>query len=540
MAINPIRRITDAASVSTAGVRGVWRSGLARPQNPKVAVELMADLRRWGTSPALGFAVGAARSPDELAVIDADDDQRPAVTYAEIEHRCETLASGLMDRGIGIGESVGILGRNSRAFCEMIVGTARTGADLVYLNTGWSKEQIAEVVVREQIRFVAHDTEFADQIPEGLSRIALDHPSGVALLDSLPGRGRVPAPSEPGRHVILTSGTSSSAPRGAARATVTMDAVAALLDAFPIHTGDTALIAAPLFHSWGWMQHRLTTVLNCTTVLCRKPEPERLLALIEENRVDVLITVPVVLRHLTDLPEYVRRRYDTSSLNCVAVSGADLPGNLAGEFMDAYGDVLYNLYGSTEAAFATVATPEDLRADPSTAGRPLAGVTVEVLDRRGRKVKPGTDGRIFVGSRTSFSGYTDGTDKERIRGLVSTGDVGHLDSEGRLTVVGRSDDLIVTGGENVHPAEVENVLIRHPQVADVAVVGVADPVYGQIVVAHVVPQEAEGEEPLTAEQLIQWSRRRLGPAHRPNRVELTAELPRNATGKLLRHDLPEA
>lgn len=529
----------------------------------------MADLRRWGTSPALGFAVGAARCPDDLAVIDADDDQRPAMTYGEIEDRCETLASGLMDRGIGVGESVGILGRNSRAYAEMIVGTARTGADLVYLNTGWTAEQIAEVVVREQIRFIAHDTEFADLIPAGLSKIALDHPSGVALLDSLPGRSRVPAPSEPGRHIILTSGTTSSAPRGAARATVTMDAVAALLDAFPIHTGDTALIAAPLFHSWGWMQHRLTTVLNCETVLVRKPEPERLLALIEEHRVQVLVTVPVILRHLTDLPAHVRRRYDTSSLTCVAVSGADLPGTLAHEFMDAYGDVLYNLYGSTEAAFATVATPDDLRDDPNTAGKPLVGVTVEVLDRRGRKVKPGVDGRIFVGSRTSFAGYTDGSDKERIRGLVSTGDVGHLDAQGRLTVVGRSDDLIITGGENVHPAEVENVLIKHPQIADVAVTGADDPVYGQIVVAYVVPMAAsrpesakqqptaatsgspdspppktvdetiDATEPLTPEAVIAWSRPRLGPAHRPNEVVLVDELPRNATGKLLRDELGE-
>lgn len=527
-------RLTDNLRVATAAARGVARSGLVRPTSPKATLQLTGGVLRWGTSPAVGFSLGSARHSDATAVVDVDDPSRPYVSFVDIDHRCDTLALSLLDRGIGPGSHVGLLGRNSRAFLETITAVSRTGADLVYLNTSSSSEAIATIALEQGISLMIRDEEFADRIPSHVPTISTDDPSGVALLASLPRKGRLPAVAHHGKHIILTSGTTSGKSRGAGRSSVPLDAAAAVLDAFPVKMRGTTLIAAPLFHSWGWMHHRLATLLDATEIVMRRSDPQRILELIDTHQVDTLVTVPVILRRLVELPRHIRRRYDLSSLRCVAVSGSALPGDLAIEFMDTFGDILYNLYGSTEAAFATCAAPDDLRADPGTAGKPLAGVHIEVLDLRGRRVPTGVDGRIFVGSRTTFDGYTDGTDRERTRGLVFTGDIGRLDEDGRLTIIGRADDMVITGGENVHPTEVEEVLRRNTDVADVAVVGVPDPVYGSSLVAHVVP--VAGITP-HADILLAWSRDRLGPNHRPRQIIFHDELPRNPTGKVLKRVL---
>ncbi len=527
-------RISDNVRVATAAARGVARSGLLRPASPSATLRLTSGVLRWGTSPAVGFSLGSARHPDATAVVDVDDATRPYVSFVDIDHRCDTLALSLLDRGIGPNSTVGILGRNSRAFLETITAVSRTGANLVYLNTSSTGEALATIAAELNISLVIRDEEFGDRIPEHISTISTDDPSGVSLLASLPRKGRLPKVAHHGKHIILTSGTTSGHSRGAGRSSVPLDAAAAVLDAFPVKMRGTTLIAAPLFHSWGWMHHRLATLLDATEIVLRRPDPQRILELIDTHQVETLITVPVILRRLVELPRHVRRRYDLSSLTCVAVSGSALPGELATDFMDTFGDVLYNLYGSTEAAFATCAAPDDLRADPGTAGKPLAGVHIEILDLRGRKVPVGTDGRVFVGSRTTFDGYTDGTDRERTRGLVFTGDIGRLDDAGRLTIIGRADDMVITGGENVHPAEVEEVLRTNADVADVAVVGVPDPVYGSSLVAHVVP--VAGITP-HADILLAWSRDRLGPNHRPREIVFHDELPRNPTGKVLRRVL---
>lgn len=529
-----LHRVTESFRVAGAAARGVTRSGLVRPTSPRAALQLTTGVVRWGTSPAVGFSLGAARHGEEPAVVDVDDSTRMVVSFADLEYRCTMFAQSLLDRGIGPDTTVGILGRNSRSFLETVVAVSRTGADLVYFNTSFSAEQVRSVVDEYHIELVVCDQDLQHLLPENVSYIGLDHPSGVELLASLPGNSQLPAASRSSRHIILTSGTTSGTARGAARSGVPLDAAAAVIDAFPVHMRDTALIAAPLFHAWGWMHHRLATLLDMTSIVMRRPDPERILALIEQYQVDTLVTAPVVLKRLLVLPPDVRRRYDTSSLRCVAVSGSALPGTLAIDFMDEFGDVLYNLYGSTEAAFATCATPADLRTNPATAGKPLAGVHVEVLDVKGRAVPRGVEGRVHVGSRTTFTGYTDGSDRPRIRGLVFTGDIGTLDGDGRLTIVGRADEVIVTGGENVHPAEVEEVLRTHPNVADVAVVGIADPVYGAILQAHVVPvRRRDADE----SQLLAWARARLGPSHRPRSVVFQRELPRNPAGKVLRRTL---
>jgi acyl-CoA synthetase (AMP-forming)/AMP-acid ligase II len=243
-----------------------------------------------------------------------------------------------------------------------------------------------------------------------------------------------------------------------------------------------------------------------------------------------------MLQRIMALPEATRARYDLSRVEVVAASGSALPGDLGTEWMDAFGDHLYNVYGSTEVAYATVASPLDLRASPGTAGLPPLATTVRILDEDGREVPRGESGRIFVGNAVLFEGYTGGGSKDVVGGLMSTGDVGRFDEAGRLLVEGRDDEMIVSGGENVFPAEVEDTLARHPAVEEAAAIGVADAGWGERLRAFVV--RAGGAEVSEAE-LKEHVRRNLARYKVPREVVFVDELPRNATGKVLKRVLDE-
>ena len=221
------------------------------------------------------------------------------------------------------------------------------------------------------------------------------------------------------------------------------------------------MIAAPLFHAWGFAHFTLGMALSSTLVLKRKFDPEATLSLTAQHECTALVVVPVMLQRILELDDEVLERYDLSHVRAVPVSGSALPGSLSERWMDHFGDNLYNLYGSTEVAWATIATPEDLRAAPGTAGKPPRGTIVKLYDDDGQPVEDGETGRIFVGNDLQFEGYTGGGDKDVIDGLMSSGDVGHFDDEGRLFIDGRDDDMIVSGGENVFPQEVEELLEGH-------------------------------------------------------------------------------
>jgi acyl-CoA synthetase (AMP-forming)/AMP-acid ligase II len=220
----------------------------------------------------------------------------------------------------------------------------------------------------------------------------------------------------------------------------------------------------------------------------------------------------------------------------VPVSGSALPGAISDKWMDHFGENLYNLYGSTEVAWATIATPQDLREAPGTAGRPPRGTVVKLLDDEGREVPPGETGRIFVGNEMAMDGYTGGGGKQVVAGLMSSGDLGHFDPQGRLFVAGRDDEMIVSGGENVFPREVEDLLARHDAVADVAVVGVEDEEFGQRLRAFVVVES--GRAP-SADELKDHVKANLARYKVPREIVFIEELPRNATGKVLKRELRE-
>jgi fatty-acyl-CoA synthase len=334
--------------------------------------------------------------------------------------------------------------------------------------------------------------------------------------------------------VLLTSGTTGR-PRGTPRDRMSPMQSAQLLDRIPLSRSGTMVLATPLFHGTGLGQFVVAMTLGKKVVLRRRFDPEATLADIAEHRADTLVVIPTMLRRMITLGPAVLARYDTSSLRVVVCAGSALSPDLCRRTTEAFGDVLYNVYGSTEVANASVAIPAELRRAPGTAGRPPVGCRLALYDeRRTRITAPDVPGTIFVSTGLSFACYTDGGQKEVVDGMVSTGDVGHLDADGLLFVDGRDDEMIVSGGENVFPVEVENLLAARPDVHDVAVVGVDDPDFGARLRAFIVPNPGTTPD---AGEIRDYVKANLARYKVPRDVVFVAELPRNATGKLLREQL---
>ncbi len=515
--------ILDRVNTAIALTRG-FTTPFERPDRLPKAIAVMAP---WGASVA-GLAAGAAgRYPNRPAVID----ETGSVTFGELWRRAHGIAAGLEDLGVGPGVKVGLLARNHVGFVESLVAIAATGGDVILLNTGFAGPQLADVVASEEIAVILHDDEFAD-ICAASGATAIGETERIEL-----GRSHrlVKATRKSGRVVILTSGTTGR-PKGAARTggSSSIEGIAAILDSIPLRLGDTQVVSAPVFHAWGLSHLLLGLARSATTVLTRRFDARATLQQLVDHEADVLVVVPVMLSRILAVAES-QHDIGTPDLRVIAASGSALGAKLAGDVLTRFGPVLYNLYGSTEVAVATVAGPDDLRKAPSTAGQTALGVRVEILDTDGEPVASGEIGRIFVGGAMKFEGYTDGGGKEVIRGLVSTGDLGRFDEE-LLFIEGREDDMIVSGGENVFPIEVEEWLRQHPDITDVAVVGVPDEVFGQLLAAFVVTHPGST---LDGAGVRSHVRDQLARHKVPRRVEFIDELPRNQAGKVLRRVLIE-
>src|SRR5215208_1412006 len=519
-------------------------AGIIRPQRPDRLFNAAVALIRWGATPAAGYKAAASRYPDELGLID----ESGTLTFKEIHERSNALAHALAREGVKAGDSVGIMCRNHRGWVDAYVAANKLGAGALFMNTAFSGPQLADVAERENPAAIIFDEEFGavlEAATAGRKRfIAWHEPDGDRgsdrTLDELIAGGDpsvLSPPPDQGKALILTSGTTGT-PKGASRKQPqSLDPVAALLERIPLKARSRTMIAAPMFHSWGFAHFTLAMGLCSTIVLKRKFDPEATLSLTASHRCTALVVVPVMLQRILELDDEVLRRYDLSRVKAVPVSGSALPPAVSERWMDLFGENLYNLYGSTEVAWATIATPADLRAAPGTAGKPPRGTVVRLYDEDGGEVAPGRTGRIFVGNELAFEGYTGGGNKDAIGGLLSSGDVGHFDDGGRLFIDGRDDDMIVSGGENVFPGEVEDLLAGHDAVAEAAVFGVEDEQFGQRLKAVVVTRDGRQ---LSADEVKRFVKGNLAGYKVPRDVEFVAELPRTSTGKVLKRELRDA
>jgi acyl-CoA synthetase (AMP-forming)/AMP-acid ligase II len=537
----PLDRIATQVSTKLFTARTLAGAGVLHPGRPDHVLGALRGLLRFGPTPAGGYTASANRYGSETAIID----ELGTLTFAEVNLRTNALANALSEDGIAAGDSVGVMCRNHRGFIDAVIACSKLGAHVLFLNTAFSGPQLTDVAKREKPKALVYDHEFAELIHDASRRrrryIAWHDPEDGKpedpRLEDLIERGEtadVEPPSERGKAIILTSGTTGT-PKGASRSQPrSLDPAAALLAMIPLKAREKTMIAAPMFHSWGFVHFTLGMSLSSTLVLKRKFDPEATLSLTAQHECTALIVVPVMMQRILELPEETLQRYDLSKLRVVAVSGSALPGAVSERWMDVFGENVYNLYGSTEVAWATIATPRDLRDAPGTAGRPPYGTIVRIYDDDGNPVPPGETGRIFVGNEMSFEGYTGGGNKHDIDGLLSSGDVGHFDRSGRLFVDGRDDDMIVSGGENVFPAEVEDLLSGHEAILEAAVFGVDDEEWGQRLKAVIVLREGASCD---GDDVKSHVKSNLAAYKVPRDVEFVDELPRTSTGKVLKREL---
>ena len=530
------RRTSDEAHFLAACAR----SGLARPQPPlRLARMGLGVLTHGGIA---GLARAAALShADRAAVVD----ERGTVSYAALDAQANAVANGWLRAGLRAGDGVAVLCRNHRWFLVSVFAAAKCGARIILLNTDFAGPQLREVTAREGTDLLVHDEEYSGLLDGLEPRLGhwvawTDHDQGAderSLAWSVQ-REAPRMPPRPGREstlTVLTSGTTGT-PKGAARSVPrSLGALGAVLERVPFRTRQTVEMCAPMFHSLGLATTMLAIGMGDTLVVRRRFSPEAALRSIAEHRADALVVVPVMLQRMLDDP--ASHEVDLSSLSVLFLSGSQLGSALCSRALEKLGPVVYNLYGSTEVAYASIATPSDLTASPSTVGRVLRGSVVRILDERGRPLPAGRTGRIYVGNQIQFEGYTGGGSKDVVDGLMATGDVGHFDEHGLLFVDGRDDDMIVSGGENVFPREVEELLEQHPDVVECAVVGVDDDRFGQALRAVVVLGEgATWDE----DGVRRHVRDHLARYKTPRDVVFVDQLPRNPTGKVLKRDLPSA
>lgn len=523
--------MTDKDSPASRAARSIGTARRVGMLDPATIASAGVAALLWGPSSAAAYSAASVRSPRRTAIID----EYGALTYFQLEVRGNRVAAGLKAKGVRTGDPVGLLCRNHRGFVEANLALAKLGARTVYLNPGLPPSQLNEVIARENITLVIADRDLAERVEHPNVIIAApedDSSWTFPRVSKWRPLIQMPRPTSSDDPVVLTSGT-TGAPKGTQRKPSRATAAAALgvFDAIPFQRNDVVVLPAPLFHAWGLSQLLTAATLGGTVVLRRSFDPELVAADVEAHGASVLAVVPVMLHRIlqSDPP------FDLSSLRIVASSGSALPGELAARWLERYGLNLYNLYGSTEVGQVSIATPADLAHDPSTAGRPVRGVDVRLIDDDGAEVA-GDDqiGRIVVESAMHFDGYTDGNSKEMFDGYMAIGDQGRFDADGRLYVLGRTDDMIISGGENLFPSNIERALMKHSKVEEAVVVGVDDDDLGQRVRAVIV---AKGNPTTLTESIKKSITSELASHEKPREYVFVDALPRNASGKILRREL---
>jgi acyl-CoA synthetase (AMP-forming)/AMP-acid ligase II len=543
-AVAKIQQYAGRGAAELHYLRKIIESGAFRLEPPLNYAAMAADIWNWGEFGMLP-SLNARRTPNRAALIDDDG----PLTYKELDEAAHAVAHGLLAKGVRGGDGVAILARNHRWFVIANFGCARVGARIILLNSEFSGPQIKEVAEREGAKLIIYDDEYTEAVskadpPLGKLRALgtnpdSGEPSGSTdetLADLVARNSKSPAPKAT-KHasiIILTSGTTGT-PKGANRSTPpTLAPIGGILSHVPFKAGEVTSLPSPMFHALGYLHATIAMFLGSTLVLRRRFKPALVLQDIEKHKATALVVVPVMLSRILAAVEQMEKKPDLSSLRIVFVSGSALGADLAERALKDIGPVIYNMYGSTEIAFASIAEPKHLQRNSSTVGPVVKGVKVKIFDDNGEELPRGEVGRIFVGTTFPFEGYTGGGNKQIIDGLLSSGDVGYFDEDGLLYVSGRDDEMIVSGGENVFPAEVEDLITGHPDVVEATAIGVEDKEWGHRLRAFVVKKQ---DASLDEDTVKHYVRDHLARYKVPREVIFLDELPRNPTGKILKREL---
>ncbi|MHC9296962.1 long-chain-fatty-acid--CoA ligase FadD2 [Mycobacterium sp. LTG2003] len=538
------KQYLDRGAAELHYARKMFEAGALKLESPQNMAAMLADIRNWGEIGMIA-SLNARRHPHRVAIIDDDGE----MTFGELNAAAHAVANELVTMGIRAGDGVAILARNHRWFLVSVYGAARAGARIILLNSEFSGPQIKEVAAREGAKVIIYDDEYTSAVAQAEPELGKlralgtnpdkEEPSGSTdetLADVIARSNGRPA-AKVSKHssiIILTSGTTGT-PKGANRgAPPSLAPIGGVLSHVPFKGGEVTSLPAPMFHALGFLHGTIAMMLGSTLVLRRRFKPATVLADIEKHKVTAVVVVPVMLSRILDHLEQSQPKPNLSSLRIVFVSGSQLGAELATRALKDLGPIIYNLYGSTEIAFASIARPKDLSLNPATVGPVVKGITVKILDDNGNELPQGEVGRIFVRNTFPFEGYTGGGGKQIIDGMMSSGDVGYFDEHGLLYVSGRDDEMIVSGGENVFPAEVEDLISGHPEVIEATALGVEDKEWGHRLRAFVV--KAEGAS-VDEDAIKLYVKEHLARYKVPREVIFLDELPRNPTGKILKREL---
>ena len=527
--------------------RTLAETGILRPTRPDKALRIANALRRWGPTPAAGYTASAIRDPDGTAIID----ELGTLTFEEVHRRTNALAHSLSDAGVKEGDAVAIMIRNHRGFIDATVACSKLGAHALYLNTAFAGPQITEVVKREKPVALIYDAEFeglthdAGAAAQALHRLARrrrrSRRTRCSRTSSRPATPTTSSPPEnKGRVVILTSGTTGS-PKGAQRKQPeSLDPAAALFSKIPLRAGEPTMIAAPMFHSWGFVHFTLGMGLGSTLVLRRRFDPEDTLSATAQHECTALVVVPVMLSRIMELPaETIDMLRPRRPARDRAPAAARCPASWR---VQGHGPLRRRPLQPLRLDRGRVGDDRHPRGPARRAGHrraPAARDRGQAGRRGGQRGRPrARPGGSSSATRWPSRATPAAASKQNIGGLLSSGDVGHFDSGGRLFIDGRDDEMIVSGGENVFPREVEDLLAEHDgrrrggrhrrrrRAVRPAPEGLRR-----------ASRAAPRSTPRTSSRT--YVKANLARYKVPREIEFLDELPRNATGKVLKRELAE-
>lgn len=485
-------------------VRGTWR--------------LLESIIVTGITPMTLLRLRASLHPDRIALTD----HRESLSYRELWEQSETLARGLQSHcGIQPGWKVAVACRDHASLVKSLFAVSRLGAHVFLVNPRLSPMQLESLADQIRLDFLIHDdcgNELANDSPLRKRCIPSYHPTEPAIdglsrdEQAVERLRRVKA----GNIVVMTGGTTGRPKAAGRKPSILMflPPFCALVSEVRLGEHQSVYVATPVYHGFGLAALFMGIALGVTVYVRERFEAEPACALIARHQIEAITVVPVMLqRMLAHAPDQMK------PLKCVISGGALLNPQLARETLQSLGPVLFNMYGTSEAGVCIMADSDLLSRRPESIGRPLPGVRVRILDSHGQSVPDGEAGRLAIRSTWTVnrSNWTE------------TGDIAIRDADGNLFLRGRSDDMIVSGGENVYPIELENVLVTHPDIESVAVVGIPDSEFGQRLLAVI---KLRSETAVDEESLRDWLRSRVARHQMPARIEFRAELPYTAVGKI--------
>jgi len=489
-----------------------------------------------------------------------------ARSYQMVADRIARVASGLAQLGVAAGAAVAILMRNDIAFLEASGGAGRLGAYAVPLNWHLAADEIAYVLGDCEASVLIAHADLLDLVPPSVIAatnivvIVVDTPAEVQLAYGLaadkcvapPGAvrweswiaGHEPrnqAATAPPESVIYTSGTTGK-PKGVRRNPPTPEQRRAIElmreQVYGLRPGIRLLVPAPLYHAAPNVFAMSGIQVADALILMPKFDAESLLQLIEQHRVTSIVMVPTMFVRLLRLPAAVRDRYDVSSLRSVHHAAAPCPPDVKRAMIGWFGPIIHEWYGTTESSVVTACNSEEWLAHPGTVGRPIEGARVEIVDDNGAIAPPGQPGELYVGLDfyPDFTYHNRDDDRRLIGrdGLITGGDVGYFDEDGYLFLCDRKRDMVISGGVNIYPSEIESALLSIAAISDCAVIGIPDPEFGEAVFAIVVQDGSTDEATIRDVLAVRLARYKL-----PKVIEFRESLPRDDAGKLLKRRLRE-